>query len=121
MVIGGAIGARVCGTRRDDTDAGTCGNSAQFLLGLAAVLVGFASFFDPDINLYGAEATIHNVEIYLGILIGAVTFTGSVIAFGKLSGRVGSKPLLLPARHLLNLGPAGTVDSAGLVVPERRP
>jgi H+-translocating NAD(P) transhydrogenase subunit beta len=44
------------------------------------------------------------VETYLGILIGAVTFTGSVAAFGKLTGRISSKPLLLPARHWLNLG-----------------
>src|SRR5690606_37808664 len=51
----------------------------------------------------GAEQTIHEIEIYLGILIGAVTFSGSVIAFGKLSGKIGGKPLLLPARHWLNL------------------
>src|SRR5258708_21686940 len=50
-----------------------------------------------------AEATIHHVEIYIGVLIGAVTLSGSVIAFGKLSGRIGGKPLLLPARHWLNL------------------
>ena len=52
----------------------------------------------------GAERTIHLVETYLGVLIGAVTFSGSVVAFGKLSGRIGGKPLLLPARHWLNLG-----------------
>ena len=103
MVIGGAIGARVA-ARVEMTQMPELVAILHSFVGLAAVLVGFASFFDPDINLYGAEATIHNVEIYLGILIGAVTFTGSVIAFGKLSGRVGSKPLLLPARHLLNLG-----------------
>jgi NAD(P) transhydrogenase subunit beta len=51
----------------------------------------------------GAEKTIHEIEIYLGILIGAVTFSGSVIAFGKLSGRIGGKPMLLPGRHWLNL------------------
>ena len=54
-------------------------------------------------NYQGAEKTIHDVEVYLGILIGAVTFSGSVIAFGKLSGKIGGKPLLLPARHFLNL------------------
>ncbi|MEM9533302.1 MAG: Re/Si-specific NAD(P)(+) transhydrogenase subunit beta [Pseudomonadota bacterium] len=73
------------------------------LVGAAAVLVGFASFMDPDSKYVGIELTIHNVEIYLGILIGAVTFSGSVIAFGKLSGKIGGKPLLLPARHWLNL------------------
>jgi len=51
----------------------------------------------------GAEKTIHEMEIYIGILIGAVTFSGSVIAFGKLSGKISGKPMLLPARHWLNL------------------
>jgi len=72
-------------------------------VGLAAVLVGFASYLDPSSHFEGAERTIHEVEIYLGILIGAVTFSGSVIAFGKLQGVIGSKPLLLPARHWFNL------------------
>jgi NAD(P) transhydrogenase subunit beta len=73
------------------------------LVGLAACLVGFASYVDTSIVLTGAEKTIHEVEIYLGILIGAVTFSGSVIAFGKLSGKIGGKPVLLPGRHWLNL------------------
>ena len=73
-------------------------------VGLAAVLVGFASYLDPAIGFTGVEKTIHEVEIYLGVLIGAVTFTGSVIAFGKLNGKITSKPLYLPARHWLNLG-----------------
>ncbi len=75
------------------------------LVGLAAMVVGFASFIDPaaTAKFSAAEKTIHEVEIYIGILIGAVTFSGSVIAFGKLSGRIGGKPLLLPARHMLNL------------------
>ena len=73
------------------------------LVGLAAMLVGFANFMDPNIQYSGVEATIHDVEVYLGILIGAVTFSGSVIAFGKLSGKISGKPLMLPARHWLNL------------------
>jgi len=77
-------------------------------VGLAAVLIGFASYLDPTTHFEGPDAqvaeTIHEVEIYLGVLIGAVTFTGSVIAFGKLSARISSKPLALPARHWLNLG-----------------
>jgi len=72
------------------------------LVGLAACLVGFASYVDTSIAYTGAEKTIHEIEIYLGIAIGAVTFSGSVIAFGKLSGKIGGKPLLLPARHWLN-------------------
>jgi NAD(P) transhydrogenase subunit beta len=75
------------------------------LVGLAAVLVGFANYIDPAAagQFSGAEKTIHEVEIYIGILIGAVTFSGSIIAFGKLSGKISGKPLLLPARHWINL------------------
>ncbi len=75
------------------------------LVGLAAVLVGFANYIDPAAagHYQGAEKTIHEIEIYIGILIGAVTFSGSVIAFGKLSAKISGKPMLLPARHWLNL------------------
>ena len=73
------------------------------LVGLAACLVGFASYVDTSIDYVGAEKVILQVEIYIGILIGAVTFSGSLIAFGKLNGKIGGKPLLLPARHWLNL------------------
>ena len=75
------------------------------LVGLAAMLVGYANYIDPAVsaNLSPAEKTIHEIEMYVGVLIGAVTFSGSVIAFGKLSGRIGGKPMLLPARHWLNL------------------
>src|SRR5258706_3863774 len=73
--------------------------------GLVAMLVGYASYIDPTATagMSPAEATIHHVEIYVGVLIGAVTLSGSVIAFGKLSARISGKPLLLPARHWLNL------------------
>jgi NAD(P) transhydrogenase subunit beta len=74
------------------------------LVGLAACLVGFASYVDTStVFATAAEKSIHEVEIYVGILIGAVTFSGSIIAFGKLSGKIGGKPLLLPARHWINL------------------
>ena len=75
------------------------------LVGLAAVLVGFANYIDPAASAHyqGAEKTIHEIEIYIGVLIGAVTFSGSVIAFGKLSAKISGKPMLLPARHWLNL------------------
>jgi NAD(P) transhydrogenase subunit beta len=74
------------------------------LVGLAACLVGFASYVDTStVFNSGAEKTIHELEIYIGILIGAVTFSGSIIAFGKLSGKIGGNPLLLPARHWINL------------------
>ncbi len=74
------------------------------LVGMAAVFVGFASFADPNTHFIGVEKTIHDIEIYIGVLIGAVTFSGSVIAFGKLSGKISGNALLLPARHWLNLG-----------------
>ena len=75
------------------------------LVGMAAVAVGFANFMDPDrlTHYLGVELTIHDIETYLGILIGAVTFSGSVIAFGKLSGRMSGSPLTLPGRHFFNL------------------
>ena len=73
------------------------------LVGLAAVLVGFANFMDHTTVLSGVDKTIHDVETYLGILIGALTFSGSIIAFLKLSARISGKPMLLPARHWLNL------------------
>jgi len=75
------------------------------LVGLAAMLVGYANFVDPavSVSLTPAENTIHEIEMYLGVLIGAVTFSGSVIAFGKLSGKITGKPVLLPGQHLLNL------------------
>src|SRR5687768_14013127 len=75
------------------------------LVGLAAVVVGYASYVDPTstLGITPAEKAIHEIEVYIGVLIGAVTLSGSVIAFGKLSGKIGGKPLLLPARHWLNL------------------
>jgi len=71
-------------------------------VGLAAVLVGFATYLGPE-SLAGVEATIHEIEICLGVFVGMVTFTGSVIAYGKLRGSISGKPLTLPARHWLNL------------------
>ena len=75
------------------------------LVGLVAMIVGYASYVDPTATagMNPAETTIHHAEVFIGVLIGAVTLSGSVIAFGKLSGRIGGKPLLLPARHWLNL------------------
>src|SRR6188474_2838566 len=75
------------------------------LVGLAAVLIGFANYIDPAAtgHLQGAEKTIHEVEIYIGVLIGAVTFSGSIIAFGKLSAKISGRPVLMPGRHFMNL------------------
>jgi NAD(P) transhydrogenase subunit beta len=103
LVIGGAIGV-ILARRVQMTQMPELVAILHSLVGLAAVAVGFATFMDPDAHFEGVEKTIHDIEIYLGILIGAVTFSGSVIAFGKLSGRIGGKPLTLPGRHLFNLG-----------------
>jgi NAD(P) transhydrogenase subunit beta len=72
-------------------------------VGIAAVLVGFNSYLEAD-HLDGSLGTIHDVEVFLGVFIGAVTFTGSIVAYLKLSAKMTSKPLTLPGRHLLNLG-----------------
>ncbi len=101
MVIGGAIGAFVA-SRVEMTQMPQLVAMLHSFVGLAATFVGYATYLDHTIELSGAEKTIHDVEIYLGVLIGAVTFTGSVIAFGKLQGVIGSRPLLLPGRHLIN-------------------
>ena len=102
LVIGGAIGLYAARTVQM-TQMPELVALMHSLVGLAACLVGFASFVDTSVVYEGAAKSIHRVEIYLGILIGAVTFSGSVVAFGKLSGKIGGKPLLLPGRHWLNL------------------
>ena len=104
LVLGGGIGL-ILAKRVQMTEMPELVAMLHSLVGLAAVLVGFANFMDPErLSHYsGVELTIHDVETYLGILIGAVTLSGSVIAFGKLSGKIGGNPMLLPARHFLNL------------------
>jgi NAD(P) transhydrogenase subunit beta len=103
LVAGGALGL-VLARRVRMTEMPELVAVLHSLVGMAAVLVGFANTLDHSSPLAGVDKTIHDVETYLGILIGAVTFSGSVIAFGKLSGRISGKPLALPARHWLNLG-----------------
>ncbi len=102
MLIGGTLGTIVA-RRVEMTEMPELVAILHSFVGLAAVLVGFASYLDPNAHYEGVEKTIHEVEIYLGIFIGAVTFTGSVVAFGKLKGLISSKPLMLPARHWINL------------------
>lgn len=103
LLIGGFIGTKAA-FRVEMTQMPELVAIMHSLVGLAAVFVGYANFIDPTASLAGVEKTIHEVEIYIGILIGAVTFSGSVVAFGKLSGRISGSPVLLPARHWLNLG-----------------
>ncbi|MEL7399338.1 MAG: NAD(P)(+) transhydrogenase (Re/Si-specific) subunit beta, partial [Pseudomonadota bacterium] len=103
VIIGAFLASRVEMTEMPELVA-----VLHSFVGLAAVLVGIGNYLqapsDIGPGLVGAEETIHMVEIYVGVFIGAVTFTGSVIAFGKLKAIISSKPLMLPARHLLNIG-----------------
>ena len=103
LLIGGSIGLLLA-RRVQMTQMPELVAILHSLVGLAAVAVGFANFMGAGHDYVGTEKTIHDIETYIGILIGAVTFSGSVIAFGKLSGRIGGKPLTLPGRHWLNLG-----------------
>ena len=97
-IIGAVLASRVAMTSMPELVA-----VLHSFVGLAAVLVGIASYLGPN-SLSGTELTIHQIEIYVGVFVGAVTFTGSVIAFGKLRESISGKPLMLPARHWLNLG-----------------
>ena len=112
MIIGGVIGVQRA-LKVEMTEMPELVAILHSFVGLAAVLVGFNSYgltheTDPVLM------NIHNVEVFLGIFIGAVTFTGSIVAFGKLSGKINSKALMLPHRHKLNL--AALVVSAFLMV-----
>jgi NAD(P) transhydrogenase subunit beta len=122
MAVGAAIGLWAARTVRM-TQMPELVAIMHSLVGVAAVTVGFANYIDPaaTAQFTGAEKTIHEVELYLGILIGAVTFSGSVIAFGKLAGRISGKPVLLPGRHFLNLAALLVVIGFGygfLAAPE---
>jgi NAD(P) transhydrogenase subunit beta len=104
MLIGGSVGLYAARTVKM-TQMPELVALMHSLVGLAAMLVGYANYIDPAAGAHfsGAEKAIHEMEIYIGVLIGAVTFAGSVIAFGKLSGKIGGKPMLLPGRHWMNL------------------
>jgi H+-translocating NAD(P) transhydrogenase subunit beta len=97
-IIGAVLASRVAMTSMPELVA-----VLHSFVGLAAVLVGIASYLGPN-SLSGTELTIHQIEIYVGVFVGAITFTGSVIAFGKLRGSISGKPLMIPARHMVNLG-----------------
>lgn len=104
MLVGGSVGLYAARTVQM-TQMPELVALMHSMVGLAAMLVGFATYIDPEASkgFVGAAKSIHEMEIYIGILIGAVTFSGSVIAFGKLSGRIGGNPMLLPGRHWMNL------------------
>src|SRR5678816_391031 len=96
-LIGAVVAARVAMTSMPELVA-----MLHSFVGAAAVIVGIATYLQPG-DAYEAGRSAHLVEIYVGVLVGAVTFSGSIIAFGKLRGMIGSRPLLLPGRHILNL------------------
>lgn len=105
VVIGWSVASRVRMTAMPQLVA-----ILHSFVGLAAVFVGFASYLEHGVGTHGAEVIVHDVEVFLGVCIGSITFTGSVVAFGKLQGSISGKPLILPARHWLNLlMVAGTV------------
>jgi NAD(P) transhydrogenase subunit beta len=97
-VVGAFLATRVAMTSMPELVA-----ILHSFVGAAAVLVGIATYLQPDAAAAAQGQGAHVIEIYVGVLVGAVTFSGSVVAFGKLRGVVGSKPLLLPGRHVLNL------------------
>ena len=113
MVIGGGIGVHLA-RKVEMTEMPELVAILHSFVGLAAVLVGFNSYLDHAPGLESVMENIHLTEVFLGIFIGAVTFTGSVVAFGKLCGKISSKPLMLPQRHKLNL--AALVVSFALLI-----
>ncbi|HHH2188599.1 TPA: Re/Si-specific NAD(P)(+) transhydrogenase subunit beta [Yersinia enterocolitica] len=103
MIIGGAIGIYLA-KKVEMTEMPELVAILHSFVGLAAVLVGFNSYLDHGpVVMDAVMVNIHLTEVFLGIFIGAVTFTGSIVAFGKLRGIISSKPLMLPQRHKLNL------------------
>ena len=114
LVIGGVAGAFLA-ARVGMTSMPELVAILHSFVGLAAVLVGFSAYLSPAETLSGTAHVIHSIEIFVGVFVGAITFTGSVVAFGKLKGSISSKPLLFPGRHVLN--GLMTIGSFGLVVP----
>ena len=108
LMLGGAIIGAVMAKRVEMTSMPELVAILHSFVGLAAVLVGVASFLDTThTSLEGTNKLIHEIEILLGVFIGGVTFTGSVVAFAKLRGSLSGKPILLPFRHFLNFGMVG--------------
>ncbi|WHT10961.1 Re/Si-specific NAD(P)(+) transhydrogenase subunit beta [Vibrio parahaemolyticus] len=102
MAIGGAIGIFYA-KKVEMTEMPELVAILHSFVGLAAVLVGYNSYLDAPEAATHAEHVIHLVEVFLGVFIGAVTFTGSIVAFGKLRGVISSSPLNLPHKHKINL------------------
>jgi NAD(P) transhydrogenase subunit beta len=112
LVIGAAIGTFLA-LRVEMTDMPQLVALLHSFVGLAAVLIGINSNLETS-TLAGAEKVIHEAEVFVGVFIGAVTFTGSIVAYGKLAGRVSGRAMILPFRHLWNI--AGLVVSILLMI-----
>lgn len=106
LLIGAVVGAIVA-QRVEMTGMPQLVAALHSFVGLAAVFIGINSALVPLEGVARADQIIHEVEIFLGVFIGAITFTGSIIAYGKLAGRLDGKALILPGRHLLNLAMMG--------------
>ncbi len=115
MLLAGSVLGWLAATRVEMTQMPEMVAILNSFGGLAAAMVGLASYLNSGAYT-GAELIIHEVEIMLGVVIGTYTFTGSVVAFGKLSGRIGSKPVILPNRNLLNLTGLVAILILGTVV-----
>ena len=106
LMIGAAIGAVVANSV-EMTGMPQLVAALHCFVGLAAVFIGINSDLTVG-DLPHAERIIHEIEVFLGVFIGAITFTGSIVAYGKLAGKLDGKALILPCRHLLNLAMLGT-------------
>ena len=114
MLIIGAVVGTIVARRVEMTGMPELVAALHSFVGLAAVFIGINSDINPPELATNAERVIHEVEVFLGVFIGAITFTGSVVAYGKLSGKLDGKALILPARHLLNI--AILASSIGLLL-----
>ena len=114
MLIIGAVVGTIVARRVEMTGMPELVAALHSFVGLAAVFIGINSDINPPALATNAERVIHEVEVFLGVFIGAITFTGSVVAYGKLSGKLDGKALILPARHLLNI--AILASSIGLLL-----
>ena len=111
-LVGGGLGA-ILARRVEMTQMPQLVAVLHSFVGLAATLIAFANFLSPQATMSGVERAIHDTEIYVGAFIGTVTFSGSIVAFLKLQGTVSGKPLVLPARHLLNAVVLGACIAIG--------
>jgi len=114
MILIGAVAGTIVAQRVEMTEMPQLVAALHSFVGLAAVFIGINSALVPPEGLSGAEIVIHDVEIVLGVFIGAITFTGSIIAYGKLAGSIDGKALTLPHRHLLNIGMAAICIILGI-------